>query len=138
MGGPDQKERLEAIENLLDELREREPDVAIIVEGPRDVAALEVLGVPDPIVKINTGTSLVNLCETIARDHSSFIIMTDWDRKGKQLATRLEELLRWTGKDVDVSTRKRLGRPLPYQIHEVESPDGHVQRLRGAVREGRP
>jgi 5S rRNA maturation endonuclease (ribonuclease M5) len=138
MGGPDQKERLEAIENLLDELREREPDVAIIVEGPRDVAALEVLGVPDPIVKINTGTSLVNLCETIARDHSSFIIMTDWDRKGKQLATRLEELLRWTGKDVDVSTRKRLGRLLPYQIHEVESLDGHVQRLRGAVREGRP
>ncbi len=122
--------RLEAIEVLLEELRKRGPGVAVIVEGPRDVVALAALDVPEPIVKINTGVSLVVFCEVLARDYDSFVILTDMDRTGIQLAKRLEELLRWTGADVDLSTRRRLFKYLPYQIHEVESLETHVQRLR--------
>jgi 5S rRNA maturation endonuclease (ribonuclease M5) len=122
--------RLEAIELLLDDLRKRGPGVAVIVEGPRDVEALVALGVPQPIVKINTGVTLVVFCEMVAREYDSFLILTDMDRTGIQLAKRLEELLRWTGADVDVSTRRRLFKLLPYQIHEVESLESHVQRLR--------
>ena len=126
-------DRLDTVERLLDELREREPRVAILVEGDRDVAALRTLMVPDPIVKINIGVSLLNFCENIAREYEAFIILMDWDKKGKELATRLEELLRSTGAKVDVNFRRRLGGALPYQIHDVESLDGHVERLRNAV-----
>lgn len=126
-------DRLDLVERLLDELREREPLVAILVEGDRDVAALRTLGTPEPIVKINIGASLLNFCETIAREYEGFIILTDWDKKGKELATRLEELLRSTGAKVDATYRRRLGAALPYQIHDVESLDGHVERLRNAV-----
>ncbi len=134
------QDRLDNIERLLDELREREADVAIIVEGFRDVASLEAIGVPEPIIKINVGSSLLNFCESAAKEYDSFIILTDWDRKGKQLAVRLEELLRSTGTEVDVTFRRRLGGALPYQIHDVESISGHVERLRNAVgvKERRP
>ncbi len=127
------QDRLVFMERLLDELRERETDVAIIVEGVRDVASLDALGVPEPIIKINVGLSLLNFCESVAMEYASFIILTDWDRKGKQLAVRLEELLRSTGAEVDVTFRRRLGGALPYQIHDVESINGHVERLRNAV-----
>ena len=127
------RDRLEAIERILDELREREPGVAIIVEGDRDVASLEALGVPPPIIKLNQGVSLLNLCEELAKEHDSFILMTDWDRKGGQLASHLQRHFRATGVSVDVDTRRRLKMTLPYQIHDIESLNGHVERLRAAV-----
>jgi 5S rRNA maturation endonuclease (ribonuclease M5) len=127
------RERLESIERVLDELREREEGVVIIVEGDRDVASLEALGVPPPIVKLNLGVSLLNLCEELAREYGSFIVLTDWDRKGGQLARHLERHLRAVGAKVDLDTRRRLKRSLPYQIHDIESIQGHVGRLRAAV-----
>lgn len=138
MGSSRDRERLEAIETILDELRERGPGVAIIVEGDRDVASLTALGVPPPIVKLNQGVSLLNLCEELAREHEAFIVLTDWDRKGGQLASHLERHFRSTGANVDVDTRRRLKMTLPYQIHDIESLDGHVERLRAAVRIGDP
>ncbi len=127
------RERLESVERVLDELREREEGVVIIVEGDRDVASLEALGVPQPIVKLNLGVSLLNLCEELARSYDGFIILTDWDRKGGQLARHLERHFRAIGARVDLDTRRRLKHSLPYQIHDIESLHGHVSRLRAAV-----
>jgi 5S rRNA maturation endonuclease (ribonuclease M5) len=140
MARPRDADRLDLIERLLDELRERGPGVVILVEGDRDVTALHALAVPEPIIKINLGASLLNLCETIAPEYEAFVLLMDWDKKGKELTTRLEELLRSTGAVVDVTFRRRLRAALPYQIHDVESLDGHVTRLRNAVgvKERRP
>ncbi|NIP34634.1 MAG: topoisomerase [Thermoplasmata archaeon] len=127
------RERLECVEKVLDELREREPEVAIIVEGARDLASLEALGVPPPVLKLNRGQSLLNLCEELARSYGSFVVLTDWDRKGGQLAWHLERNFRGIGAKVDMDTRRRLKRCLPYQIHDIESLHGHVSRLRSVV-----
>ena len=127
------RERLECVEKVLDELREREPGVAIIVEGARDVASLEGLGVPHPVIKLNLGVSMLNLCEGLAREYGSFIVLTDWDRKGGQLAWHLERNFRAIGTKVDMDLRRRLKMCLPYQIHDIESLLGHVERLRTAV-----
>jgi 5S rRNA maturation endonuclease (ribonuclease M5) len=127
------RDRLESLERVLDEMREREPGVAIIVEGDRDVVSLTALGVPPPIIKLNQGVSLLNLCEDLAREYKSFIVLTDWDRKGGQLAKHLERHFRATGAAVDVDIRRRLKMTLPYQIHDIESLDGHVERLRSTV-----
>ena len=128
-----EQDRLDVIEKLIQELKERGPEVAVLVEGSRDVAALEALDVPGPLLSINTGASLLNLCESIATSYESFIILTDWDRKGVQLAKRLEEILVSTGVPADLDFRRRLGRALPYQIHDVEALHAHVRRLRLAV-----
>jgi 5S rRNA maturation endonuclease (ribonuclease M5) len=133
MSNTKDRDRLEAVERVLDELREREPGIAIIVEGDRDVASLTALDVPPPIVKLNQGVSLLNLCEDLAREHEGFVVLTDWDRKGGQLAKHLEIHFRATGASVDLDIRRRLKMTLPYQIHDIESLDGHVKRLRATV-----
>ncbi len=134
MAKPKVEDNLRRIEEVLNELRERGPEVAVLVEGDRDIVALTALEVPGPILKINVGASMLNFCEAIARDYSGFVILTDWDKKGQELATRLKRLLRSTGATVDAKLWRRLGRLLPYQIHEVESLDRHVERLRSEVR----
>ena len=130
---PRERERLEAIERVLEELRVRDPRVAIIVEGNRDLVSLKNLKVPEPIVKLNVGSSLLNFCEEAAREYDGLIILTDWDPKGEQLAKRLEQYLGTTGVPVDIELRRRLGRLLPFRLHEVESLASHVERLRRAA-----
>jgi 5S rRNA maturation endonuclease (ribonuclease M5) len=127
------RERLDCVERVLDELREREDGVAIIVEGDRDVVSLEALGVPPPVLKLNVGVSMLNLCEDLARDYGEFIVLTDWDRKGRQLASHLVRNFRATGVKVDLDTRRRLKMCLPYQIHDIESLAPYVSRLRSKV-----
>jgi dTMP kinase len=133
MAKPKVEERLRLIEDILDELRERDTGTAVLVEGDRDVAALTALGVPGPVLKINVGVSMLNFCEAIAKEHKAFVVLMDWDKKGQQLAARLETLLTSTGVQVDMTSWRRLGRILPYQIHEVESLDSHIERLRAEV-----
>jgi 5S rRNA maturation endonuclease (ribonuclease M5) len=135
---PRERERLEAIERILQELVERDPNCAIIVEGDRDVTALRGLEIPGPLEKLNVGSSLLNFCEDMARRYDSFILLTDWDPKGEELAKRLEQYLVTAGTSVDVTLRRRLGRLLPYRIHEVESLDGHVTRMRSMATSGYP
>lgn len=133
MGNTDPRSRLEALEAILDELRARGPDLAVVVEGDRDVRALQALGIPEPILKVNIGESLLNLSEAAARQYKGFVILTDWDRKGRELAGRLAEYLGSAGASVDLDLRRRLKRCLPYTIHEVESLQAHVTRLREKV-----
>ncbi len=125
--------RLEAIEEVLEALRERGPDAVILVEGDRDVVALQRLGVPDPIVKLNLGESLLNLCETLARRYPTIIVMTDWDSKGNELASKVTSLLEGTVARVDLGPRDRLDRLLRPEVREVEAIDSLVVRLRRAV-----
>ena len=124
-------ERLAAIEGLLEELRDRGPGVAVLVEGDRDIAALKALDVPGPLVKVNAGESLLNLCERIASRFDGFVILTDWDAKGSELAGKLRTYLGSTGCDVDVSVRNRLGALVRYETREVEALPSHVARLSG-------
>jgi 5S rRNA maturation endonuclease (ribonuclease M5) len=74
---------------------------AVLVEGKRDAEALRNVGF--------RGTLLTMASVTVARglpDH--IIIMTDLDREGGQLATRLSRKLARQGVNVSLSHRKRL------------------------------
>jgi len=123
-------ERLDAIEGLLEELRDRGPDVAVLVEGDRDLAALKALEVPGPLVKVNVGESLLNLCERISDRFEGFVLLTDWDATGSELAGKLRTYLESAGCDVDVSVRNRLGALVRHETREVEALPSHISRLR--------
>lgn len=125
--------RLEAIEEVLEALRERGPDSVILVEGDRDVVALQRLGVPEPIVKLNLGESLLNVCESLARQYPTIVVLTDWDSKGNELASKVKALLEGTVARVDLGPRDRLNRLLRPEVREVEAIDSLVVRLRRAV-----
>ena len=78
----DYETSLEELEKLLEELREENKTTPILVEGDKDITALRRLNVQGEILKINTGTSLVNFCDALAQSYTHLIILLDWDRKG--------------------------------------------------------
>ncbi|MBN2454612.1 toprim domain-containing protein [Candidatus Woesearchaeota archaeon] len=79
---------------------------AIVVEGKKDLAALQRLGVKNRIFMINK--PLFALSEEIAAQTKDIIILTDLDKKGKELYGRLSTQLQRLGVRIDSKYREFL------------------------------
>ncbi len=123
-------ERLEETLEVVDELAELSKETPVIVEGRRDVEALGLLGVKSNIITLSKGVSLVTFCEAVSRDWPSVVLLTDWDRKGGQLARRLKEAFEANGTKVNDSIRRELVILAKKDIKDVESLPAFVMRLR--------
>ena len=89
----DYKKSLEEIEKSLIELREENKKIPVIVEGEKDIEALKKLGVKGIIISLNSGSSLIDFCDKIAREYKDIIILTDWDKKGGFLCSTIRRNL---------------------------------------------
>lgn len=63
----------------------------ILVEGKRDKAALERIGVRNRIFLINMSPD--ELCKRVAKVSDEAVVLTDFDRTGEKLGKRVEEAL---------------------------------------------
>ena len=81
----DYNKSLEDLEKLLIELREENKKIPILVEGDKDIEALNRLEIPGKIISVNAGISLTDFCDWIANKYNKIIILTDWDRRGGQI-----------------------------------------------------
>jgi 5S rRNA maturation endonuclease (ribonuclease M5) len=89
----DYKKSLEEIEKALIELRQENKKIPVIVEGEKDIEALRKLGVTGVIISLNSGSSLIDFCDKIAREYKDIIILTDWDKKGGFLCSTIRRNL---------------------------------------------
>lgn len=115
----------------------------VVVEGASDEVALRELGLTGPIVRLNLGVSVLATVEELVADHTDhragggpplagFILLTDWDRTGGQLARRLREAGKACGLRADSEYRRRLAFLTGSQIRCVEDLPGFLARaLRG-------
>ncbi len=103
------QESLQKIEDLIEELKEANLSVPVLVEGKRDLAALRELGLEGEILLVNSGKNLVDLSDLIAKRYSEIIILTDWDRKGSYLAGKMFTLLRDNGVLCNMEYRRKIG-----------------------------
>jgi 5S rRNA maturation endonuclease (ribonuclease M5) len=103
------EERLEALEAAVERLRETAEYGTVVVEGARDVAALDWLGIGGLHFKVNRGLPLAAVLEELACCPAPVVLLVDWDRTGGRLVRRLEEGLRARVR-VDVECRRRLAR----------------------------
>lgn len=87
------EETVEELEKVVDDLIEENKKIPLLVEGDKDVVALRRLGVIGVIIRINTGKTLSDLCDTIASRYDEIIILTDWDRRGRILCARIRRNL---------------------------------------------
>jgi 5S rRNA maturation endonuclease (ribonuclease M5) len=78
----DYKKSFEELEKVLFELIEENKKIPIVVEGDKDVFSLRKLGVTGEIITTNSGLSIIDFCDKIAKDYKEIILLTDWDRKG--------------------------------------------------------
>ena len=66
----------------------------VIIEGKRDTQALRDLNFEGIIIELNDGNSVLSTVEEIVRNfgrRSTFVVLTDWDRTGENLAQQLKK-----------------------------------------------
>ncbi len=117
----EERERLEDLEQILEELIRDNMTTPIIVEGIKDKTALRKLGCEGVILLINTGKSIVNLATEIATQHKKVIILTDWDREGGHLARLLTSAFDNNAISYDMDYRKRLALVAKKDVKDVEA-----------------
>jgi 5S rRNA maturation endonuclease (ribonuclease M5) len=124
------KKRLERVEELLSELSDySERGAIIIVEGKRDILSLKRLGIEGDF-ELATRYSLFNFSERIAKLGRQVIILTDWDRRGDLLATKLSEYFENFGLKPELQIRNKLKLISQKEIKDIESLYNYVSKLR--------
>lgn len=124
------EERLEQIEKVLSQLQDLSETTPIIVEGLRDIAALKRMGITRNVISLGKGDSIFNFSEDLSRTTRRAIILTDWDRKGGQLARMLKEALMANGVIANDNIRAKLGILSKKEVKDIESIPAFVERLR--------
>lgn len=98
---------LNDLEEILIDLRDRNIEIPILVEGDKDIEALKKLNITGIILSLNIGMSLTNFCDLISKKYDKIIILTDWDKKGGQLCYKLKK--NFIGRvDCDIEYRKKI------------------------------
>jgi 2,5-diamino-6-(ribosylamino)-4(3H)-pyrimidinone 5'-phosphate reductase len=99
---------LEEFDELVSTLRMfSESGVPIVVEGIKDERSLRELGVSGLIIRVS-GKSLLNIAEELAL-FENFLILTDFDSKGQELAWQLFRYLGHKNVDLSQNFRRRFG-----------------------------
>jgi len=124
-------ERFETAGKALGEARHRnrEEGFAVIVEGPRDKAALIRLGFEGPIEVVNRGWGMDKLVAYLYETYgtrtserrSTMTLLMDWDRTGGKLQANLRRRLESFDVMIDENLRKVLMKALKPETRVVES-----------------
>lgn len=98
--------RLDELEAAVDRLREVAETGTVVVEGARDLKALEWLGIGGHHVVLHQGEPMARLYEELVQSPAPIVLLLDWDRTGGRLVRALEENLR-ARIQIDVACRRR-------------------------------
>jgi len=104
------------MEKLLKEL-DKAKDYLVIVEGKKDLATLKHLGFKKIFVINQSGTSLPEKIEQIQLANEKVCILTDFDKKGKELYLLFKSKLSELGVKQDNKLRSLL---LKQKISHIE------------------
>ncbi|MGP6207229.1 toprim domain-containing protein [Cuniculiplasma sp. SKW3] len=120
--------------SILELEKERNIQVPIIVEGIHDINALRKIGFTGNIIKINDGTSIHEFCMRISSKYEEIIMLTDFDKKGRQLRERIESLLLLNNVHVSTTLWRTLRK---YNIKSVEDLPSLISSIENEMRENR-
>ena len=121
--------RLEEILKVLGTLKELSADHVILVEGRKDREALAYLGISGDVFQIQSSGGPSAAAEYVESRGGKAVILTDWDRRGGNLAATLRDILGRDNPDIDGSVREDLSRLSRHYIKDVEALDSLVDRL---------
>jgi len=125
-----QKRRREKLEKILRRMAgESSSGTVIIVEGRKDKAALRRLGLAGPIVCFkSSGKGLVDFLGDI--DAKKVIVLTDFDKEGKDISARITEELAHLNIKTDDTLRGKLGALVRQDARTIQDLFRYVERLR--------
>jgi 5S rRNA maturation endonuclease (ribonuclease M5) len=109
---------VEEFSEFLDELREKSEEETIIVEGIKDKKALAELGIKSiPLLR----RPLYKVVELVVKKGKNCIILTDLDKEGKMLYSKLNAQLSQMGIRIDNKPREFLFKTKLRQIEGIKS-----------------
>jgi 2,5-diamino-6-(ribosylamino)-4(3H)-pyrimidinone 5'-phosphate reductase len=106
--------------------------IPIIVEGIHDISALRKMEFTGCILKINDGSSIDQFCMRISDQYKEISLLTDFDRKGKQLRERIESLLLLNNVQVNTTLWRALKK---FNIKSVEDLPSLIDSIERGIRE---
>jgi 5S rRNA maturation endonuclease (ribonuclease M5) len=128
------EERLEELEKVLEDLEDLSENVPIVVEGLRDRNALRRLGITKNVYPLNKGKSVFSFCEEISKLSRRAVILTDWDKRGGQLARMLRDGFEANEVHANDSIRMQLVILSKKEVKDIESLPTFIARLKARPR----
>lgn len=126
---PRDEESYQGLRDILSALESLPSDAAILVEGKNDERCLRRMGVSTDIIRTNSSHSL----HQQLAPYRELVILTDYDRQGKQLAREAEGIARAFGVEPDLKTRKRLRRLTGGDLAHIEGLYTYMMNLKAEL-----
>ncbi|MBR2394393.1 MAG: Toprim subdomain protein [Candidatus Methanomethylophilaceae archaeon] len=123
------RERLELIDAVLDDIDSQLCDSVLLIEGIKDKRALEPLIGEFECFMVQREGGPLRAAEYVSQQNKRAIILTDWDNKGEYLAYELESQLKALCVPFDSNLRKRLADLCRKDIKDIESLNTMYRRL---------
>ncbi len=127
------KEELEGLQDVLEEIKEEEEEVPIIVEGKKDVQALKELGFERDIIRIKKNDTIFHIIEDLREKYERVIILTDWDSTGGKLSGKIKKACQANIIDYDLEYRREIIKYLKKEIKDVESIPSFIKRAEHVI-----
>lgn len=105
-------------------LKKESEESIIVVEGKNDKKALINIGINRERI-ITLSTPLYKVCEIIEKDNDSCIILTDIDKKGKELYSKINSNLSQRGVRINNKFRIFLYKTT---LRQIEGLDNYIKR----------
>ncbi len=117
--------------SIVEELQDlAEQGMPILVEGKKDEEALKNLGINGNFMKVSgSPLKLFEIAEKAAKSSSKIIILTDFDKKGNELAKKLSEDIQELGSHPDLEIRRKIMGITRRYIKDIESLERHLRQL---------
>lgn len=116
------------LENWIDELKDCEK--TIVVEGKKDFLALKSLGIDNNIISINKPLFKVvdDIIANKNKNNKKVVILTDLDKKGRQLYGKLKKDFCRNGYKIDAYFREFLQKNT--KLRQIEGLPKYLERLK--------
>jgi 5S rRNA maturation endonuclease (ribonuclease M5) len=107
-----------------------EEGMPILIEGKKDEKALRELGIDGNFIKVSgSGLKLFEIAEMAAQSSSKVIILTDFDKKGNELARRLSGDIQSLGSHPNLTIRRRIMGITRRYIKDIEGLPKYMNQL---------
>lgn len=116
-------------ESLVKLAKKANEGVPILVEGAKDLVALERLGIRGKIICVKRSKRvLVDLLDTI-KDKEA-VILVDFDRSGERLAEHIVTYLQRKGVNANSDLWRRIGSLVRHDVKDVEGLSSYLEKIK--------
>lgn len=125
---------IDGLYEFIDMLNEEaEYGSVIVVEGKRDVEALNRIGFKGNITILNHFKGITDFVDNHCQIRKKIILLLDMDRTGKHLTSKLVSQLQHKGNNVNLFYKKALAKITNGKIRQVEELAAYAPNLSGVT-----